>query len=159
MITLTTLRDAFQAIFFGDDASKTKYIVPLQGNWFIPTRDPAETIATWIGYTILEHRPLTRTALYSGVSLERQLRTAFRLTFTGPQAEEIANSTLFWEYRSDVKEAFEKMTAQLAYEERRIYTRVMPQEGFNDTLVWVTDMVAMSTVEVTPDWKPWIPLY
>jgi hypothetical protein len=150
-------------IFFGDDRSQDKYVLPLQGNWFVPTsalEAGDESPTTWIGYLILESRGETRSANYQGQVIERQMRQLFRLTFVGPQAEELANSTFFWEERKDVQDAFADMDAQLAYNQRRVYTRIFEQQGYNDTLVWVVDMMAMATIATeAASWHPWIPLY
>jgi hypothetical protein len=163
MITMKGLHEALPRILFGEDRSQDKYIVPLQGNWFVPTtalEDGDDSPTTWIGYLMLESRGETRSANYQGQVIERQMRQIFRLTFVGPQAEDLANSTFFWEERKDVQDAFVKMDAQVAYNQRRVYTRIFEQQGYNDTLVWVVDMMAMSTTAVTAEgWRPWIPLY
>ena len=62
------------------------------------TKDP---IGTWIGYRIIDKKPLLR-AYQAGVYMEKSVRVSFRLTFVGPHAEDLANQVLLWDDRQDV---------------------------------------------------------
>jgi hypothetical protein len=56
----------------------------------------------------------------------------------------MAASTLFWDRWTDVQQAFETMQAQVRHVDRRVYTRLVDNEGVNNRLVWATDMSAMT---------------
>jgi len=151
------LKPALNHIFFEGD-TYLPYIVPITGHWFAPTVDRSLEIPSWIGYRVLDHVPIIRT--YTGENTKiRNEYSRFRLAFLGPQAENLALSTIWWEERSDVTEEFEKMNAQICYEERRIYTHIFQQEGFNDILIWVTDFKVANFASVPTDYKPWLPIF
>lgn len=170
MIYLQDLHTGLHEIFFGKPPNKDlpewldwdykkRYIVPLQGNFFIPTMDVDEESATWIGFIPLELRSLMRASIQEPENLlVKNLQVKLRLTFTGPEAEKWACSTLFWEHRQDVKEIFEgRMYTQINYNDRRVYTKPMDLSGDNDQIVWVTDLLGQSFIAVEAHQGPWIP--
>ena len=156
MITSASLRVAVEKIFFGTETAKYKYIVPIRGGFFVPTvTDPNDPVSTWLGYRILNIIPKTRMVKQAG-EVSKNIQVDFRIVGMGPQAEEFITSTLLWDDRLDVREAFEKdQEAQLMYDIRRIYTHPVQQEGFSDDLLWVTDMHAMTFIKKDVVTSPW----
>jgi hypothetical protein len=156
MLDMNSLRFTLNQLFFEGKEDTLKYVIPMQGNWFVPVD---EHIATWIGYSILEHVPITR-AFVSGTGNEysKNVRSLIRIGFVGPQAETFATSTLFWDDRLDVKREFEKLESQINYMKRRVYTRIYKQDGLNDALCWNVDLTVQSFFKAEAHWKPWIPL-
>lgn len=154
MLTMTTLGKILKTVFNGMDDN----IIPLQGNWFVPLKRGKDSVQTWIGYVILSKYPRVRT-WQGDRDLYKDTKTVFRVTFTGPQAEEMAYSTLVWDERLDVRKLFEEIGCQLCYDERRIYTRVFEQEGFNNTITWAIDFAALDYYIYDTEQTPWIPIY
>lgn len=159
MVTSDQLRTALWEIFFDKRPECEHLVVPLQGNWVLPTVTNADASTTWIGFTILNHRRRTQPIQKQSI-VSVKVQTHFRVVFVGPQAEEWANSTLLWDVRGDVQDEFEKkgMLAQLQNDNRLLYTKVYEQEGPNSTTAWVLDMGAMSFYAVDTHQKPWVPV-
>lgn len=151
MINSKTLRNVLKDIFGIDD----KYLMPISTNWFLPTTDPEDKVGTWIGYRILSKKPVLR-AYRSGVMYEKPIKASFRLSFVGPQAEDLADQTLLWEDRTDVSKAFGNIGAQLNYNDRQVFTYPVRNGGFNDDLAWIVDLSAQSFYEVDTKQQPWI---
>ena len=158
MITSASLRVALEKMFFGTDTTKYKYIVPIRGGFFVPSiTNQGDHNSTWIGYRILEMFPRTQLIKQVG-EVSKQIRVNFRVVGMGPNAEEFLTSTLLWDNRTDIKEAFEKdQDAQLMYDNRRIYTHPIQQEGLADELLWVTDMHAMTSIKQEFTTQKWFP--
>lgn len=152
MLDSKSLRDILKEIYGIED----KYLVPISTNWFIPTIDPEDKIGTWIGYRILSKKPYMR-AYQIGLCYSVPLKVNFRLSFVGPQAEELADQTMIWENRTDVIKAFEKVQAQINYTDRTSFTYPVRNGGFNDSLSWIVDMSAQTTCDIDTKQKPWIP--
>lgn len=152
MLDSKSLRDILKEIYGVED----KYLVPISTNWFIPTIDPEDKIGTWIGYRILSKKPYTR-AYQIGLCYSVPLKVNFRLSFVGPQAEELADQTMIWENRTDVIKAFEKVQAQINYIDRTSFTYPVRNGGFNDSLSWIVDMSAQTTCDIDTKQKPWLP--
>lgn len=150
MISMEILRNSLKELFGIED----KYLIPLNEGWFVPTVDKDEKVGTWIGYRINSIRPYTR-AYVSSKTFVKPIQCRFRLTFVGPQAEELASQTLFWEDRDDVKDIMEKNGIQINYNEREIYTYPVKNQGFNDMLAWIVDFTVQTTYEADTNWKPW----
>lgn len=151
MLDSTSLKAILKEIFGVDD----KYLVPISTNWFLPTTDPEDTIGTWIGYRIQSKRPMIRT-YQPDTAKVKPIKVSFRLSFVGPQAEALADATLMWDDRKDVKEAFEAYQAQLNYTDRTSFTYPIRNGGFNDELCWIVDMTAQTFFEIDTKQKPWI---
>ena len=152
MLDSKSLRDILKEIY----GVKDKYLVPISTNWFIPTIDPEDKIGTWIGYRILSKKPYLR-AYQIGLCYSVPLKVNFRLSFVGPQAEELADQTMIWENRTDVIKASEKVQAQINYTDRTSFTYPVRNGGFNDSLSWIVDMSAQTTYDIDTKQKPWIP--
>lgn len=151
MIDNKTLREILKEIYGIDD----KHLVPVSTNWFVPTIDENDKVSTWIGYRVLNKKSILR-AYQSGVYMEKSIKVNFRLTFVGPQAEELADQTLLWEDRSDVTKIFGKYKAQINYNERVSFSYPTRNGGFNDCMSWIVDMSAQTFYEVDTKQHPWI---
>lgn len=151
MLNAQKLRSILKDIYGVED----KYLVPISTNWFIPTTDPDDKIGTWIGYRIISKKPILR-AYQSGRFMEKSIKVSFRITFVGPQAEELADQVLLWEDRTDVTKAFEKEKVQVNYVDRTSFTYPVRNGGYNDSLAWIVDMTAQTFYEVDTKQTPWI---
>lgn len=118
-----------------------QYLVHLIGDYLIPRADLDAPTSNWIGYRVLSKRPYARAYGTSNNGyITIPLRLRFRLVFVGPQAEDFADSTMFWDDRADVKRIFDTYGAQMNYIDREIYSRVVRNKGFNDEIAWVVDI-------------------
>ena len=137
MLDANILRGTLKEIYGIED----KYLVPISTNWFLPTTDPGDKVHTWIGYRILSKKPYIRAAQH-GRDMVKDIKVSFRITFVGPQAEELADQTLLWEDRKDVIIAFEKSLSQVNYVDRTAFTYPVRNGGYNDDMAWIVDMSA-----------------
>lgn len=152
MLDGKALRDTLKKIFNVED----KYLVPLNSDWFIPTTDPNDRTGTWIGYRILNKKSYAR-AYQSGVYYVRPFKIRIRLSFVGPQAEHLADQTMFWEDRTDVKEAFEEYQAQMNYNDREQFSYPIRNSGYNDMEAWIVDIAAQTYMQMDTKQRPWVP--
>lgn len=150
MLNAKILRETLKEIFGIED----KYLVPISTNWFLPTTDPEDKVHTWIGYRILSKKPYVR-AVQRGADKVKDIKVGFRITFVGPQAEELADQTLLWEDRTDVTEAFEKSSSQINYTDRTGFTYPVRNGGYNDDMAWIVDMSAQTSYIVDTKQVPW----
>lgn len=150
MLNAKNLRATLKEIFGIDD----KYLVPISTNWFLPTTDPEDKVHTWIGYRILNKKPYIR-ASQRGRDMVKDIKVHFRLTFVGPQAEDLADQILLWEDRTDVSEAFEKIFSQINYSDRTSFTYPVRNGGYNDEMAWIVDMSAQTSYIVDTKQVPW----
>lgn len=150
MLNAEILREALKEIYGIED----KYLVPISTNWFLPTTDPDDKVHTWIGYRILSKKPYIR-ASQRGRDMIKDIKVNFRLTFVGPQAEELADQTLLWEDREDVTAAFEKTSSQINYTDRTGFTYPVRNGGYNDEMAWIVDMSAQTSYIVDTKQVPW----
>ena len=156
MINAQILRATLKEIFGVED----KYLVPISTNWFLPTTDSEDKVGTWIGYRIIDTRPYVRA--YMGLNgrnrnlIHKPIKVSFRLTFVGPQAEELADQTLLWEDRGDVSDAFAKSNTQINYSDRTSFTYPVRNGGYNDDLAWIVDMQCQTEYIVDTGQEPWI---
>ena len=150
MLNAEILRKTLKDIFGIDD----KYLVPISTNWFIPTTDPDDHVHTWIGYRILSKKPYVRAAQH-GRDMTKPIKVSFRLTFVGPQAEELADQVLLWEDRTDVTKAFEESESQINYTDRTSFTYPVRNGGYNDDMAWIVDLSAQTSYTVDTKQVPW----
>ena len=150
MLDAKTLRTILKEIYGIED----KYLVPISTNWFLPTTDPADEVHTWIGYRILSKKPYIR-GVQRGSDMVKDIKVCFRLSFVGPQAEELADQTLLWEDRTDVTMAFEKSLSQISYTDRTGFTYPVRNGGYNDDMAWIVDMSAQTSYMVDTKQVPW----
>lgn len=150
MIDSDTLRQALKEIYGVED----KYLVPLDTSWYVPTYDKNDKVGTWIGYRILSVKPNVR-AGNTGNGYEKSVKCRFRVTFMGPQAEELALQTLLFDERSDVIKAFEKSYTQLNYIAREILTYPIKESGLNNSLCWFVDFDCQSFYKADAHYGRW----
>jgi hypothetical protein len=137
-INMINLRDVLCKIFFGSEwESKKKYVVPLQGNWYNPSQ--VHNLDNWIGYVI--DSLSTDVAIVNrgddGRRYYREAQTTIHLSFIGVDAENLAQSVLFWLVREDVKKLLDdKYKGVINNKEFEIYSSLYEQEGLNSTLCW-----------------------
>lgn len=151
MLNATTLRATLKEIFGIED----KYLAPISTNWFVPTTDPEDKTGSWIGYRILNKRPTVR-AYQNGTKMIKPIKVSFRMSFVGKQAEELSDQVLLWEDRADVTEAFNKVNAQINYQDRQAFSYPIRNGGFNDELCWIVDLSAQTFFEVDTKQEPWV---
>lgn len=151
LLNATTLRTTLKEIFGIED----KYLVSISTNWFVPTTDPEDKTGSWIGYRILNKRPTMR-AYQNGTKMIKPIKVSFRISFVGKQAEELSDQVLLWEDRSDVTEAFNKVNAQINYQDRQAFSYPIRNGGFNDELCWIVDLSAQTFFEVDTKQVPWV---
>lgn len=152
MLTEPMIRDVLKTIYGVED----KYLVPLNNSWFVPTIDPEDKIGTWIGYRILSKTPYAR-AYKSGVYMIKPLKARIRMSFVGPEAEALADQTLFWDDRTDVQNAFENIKAQINYNSRQEFSYPIRNSGYNDMQAWIVDISVQTYTQADTKQKPWIP--
>lgn len=150
MLNAEILRTALKEIFGVED----QYLVPISTNWFLPTTDPNDKVHTWIGYRILNKKPYVRASQMRS-DMTKPVRVSFRLSFVGPQAEELADQVLLWEDRTDVTEAFEKSQSQINYTDRTSFTYPVRNGGYNDDMAWIVDLSAQTSYIVDTKQVPW----
>ena len=150
MLNAKILRSILKEIYGVED----KYLVPISTNWFLPTTDPQDKVHTWIGYRVLNKKPYVRAA-QRGREMSKDIKVGFRITFVGPQAEELADQTLLWEDREDVTEAFERHIAQINYTDRTSFSYPVRNGGYNDDMAWIVDMSAQTSYTVDTKQVPW----
>ena len=95
-----------------------------------------------------------RAAQY-GRDMVKPIKVQFRITFVGPQAEELADQVLLWEDRADVTQAFEAHKAQINYTDRTAFSYPIRNGGYNDEMCWVVDLSAQTSYEVDTKQVPW----
>ena len=150
MLNSITLRAALQEIFGIDD----KHLVPLDQGWYVPTYDKEDKVNTWIGYRIMDKKPNIRT-FQEGTKFIRSIKVNFRISFIGPQAEELCDQTILWDDRDDVQKAFAKNSTQINYNNRQTFSYPVKNSGFNDNLCWCADFAAQSFYVVEANWPLW----
>lgn len=154
MLNTKKLKSVLKEIFGVDD----KYLVPLDEGWYVPTYDKTDKVGTWIGYRIMTKKPNVRTFTghnSSGPTKIKSIKVTFRISFIGPQAEELCDQTLMWDDRQDVKTAFEQQDTQLNYVDRQVFSYPVKNGGLNDNLCWCVDFPAQTFYEVPTGWKKW----
>lgn len=137
MINAKLLRDVLKSIYGVED----RYLVPLDEGWYVPTFNKDDKVGTWIGYRLLSKVPNLRSYMASD-AWTRSLKVTFRVSFVGPQAEELADQTLLWENRKDVREAFEATQTQIDYNKRTQFSYPVKNGGLNDNICWCVDFAA-----------------
>lgn len=138
-LNMSNLRTVLNSIFF-EGTDNLKYIVPLQGNWYTPTLEKADS--TWIGYSI--DTISTNTSIVpqeGGKYYTRSCKARIHLTFIGTSAEDFVHTMLFWSMRQDIDKLLDdSYKGKINYEELKIYTSLYMQEGKNSQLCWNTDL-------------------
>lgn len=152
MLNSKTLRVALKTIFGVED----KYLVPLDQGWYVPTYDQTDKVGTWIGYRIMDKKPNIRT-YQEGSKFIRSIKVNFRISFIGPQAEELCDQTILWDDRDDVQKAFAGCDAQINYNNRQCFSYPVKNGGLNDNLCWCVDFSSQTFYVVDANWSLWKP--
>lgn len=136
-LNMTNLREVLCTILFGNEQYK-KYIVPLQGNWYNPSQK--DKAGTWVGYAI-DNITTKESTVQWGNDLLRDCQSVIHLCFIGNQAEELAQSVLWWNVRVDVQSLLDKKyKGVMNNKELILYSTYYEQEGLNSTLCWAVDI-------------------
>lgn len=116
------------------------FIVPKQGNWWNPQE--SSKADTWCAYIIRSNTPRT-VPFYTSCEDDGRINSAtvlkiatIDLQFVGLQAEEIAQSVVFWPLRSDVQEAFESVHGSIMNDRLEAVSSNFYQDGNNTVLAW-----------------------
>lgn len=148
-LNMSNLRDTLCDILFGDDTMK-KYIVPLQGNWYNPNQK--DNAGTWIGY-VIDNIKTSESIVPDSEDGNRYLRdcqTEIHLAFIGNEAEELAQSVLFWNSRADVASLLDKRyKGVMNNKELLLYSALYEQEGLSNTLCWCVDITLRHNLLLT----------
>lgn len=161
MLDMNALRSILTDIYGFDD----NHLLPLNNNLFVPTLDKTDLVGTFIGYRIMEKKPSLRAyggpythypaEMKVGQEFITEIECKFRLSFIGPQAEELADQTLLWDIRDDVRQAFEKHVIQINYIKRRMWSYPVREGGFNDNMCWLVDFETRTAYSVETKWPVW----
>lgn len=154
MLNSKSLRAVLKEIFGIED----RYLVSLDEGGYVPTYNPTDKVGTWIGYRILSKTPNVRTftrSVSDGVVKTRSIKVVFRISFIGPQAEDLIDQTLLWDDREDVQAAFSKACAQVNYNDRQLFSYPVKNGGLNDNLCWCVDLSSQTFYETRVKWNKW----
>lgn len=137
MLDSSTLRNIIKEIFNLDDS----YIIPITSNWFIPDSEFLDKDTLYIGYRIISSRKAS-VKNPCNESKKSYIKTSFRLSLIGANAEKIASQINFWEDINDIQKIFNKYKVQMNYEELTSFT--YPVRNSNFDVAWVFDMSVKS---------------
>lgn len=149
MLDTSILREILKEIYGVED----KYLVALSTHEFAPSVE-FNAAATWIGYRVLTKQPYIR-AYQAGRDMVLPIKCRFRLSFVGTEAEELANQTMLWDMRTDVRNSFESRGIQLNYVQRQVESFPLKQGGYNDELGWKVDFDCQTFYQVDTRQKLW----
>lgn len=135
MLDSNTLRNIIKEIFNLDDS----YIIPITTNWFIPDVDFSNDNAIYIGYRIISSHKVSAENEYNKTN-KSYIRTTFRLTFVGNNAEKYASQIHFWDDMKDIRKIFEKYKVQIDYDDIHSFSYPVKNQKFE--MSWIFDMVA-----------------
>ncbi len=136
MLDSNTLRNIIKEIFNLDDS----YIIPITTNWFIPDSDFLDTEATYIGYRIISSKKSSGRNQNNKTN-QSYIRTCFRLSFVGVNAEKYASQILFWEDMKDIQKIFDKYKVQIVHDDITSFTYPLKNSLWG-IMAWVFDMYA-----------------
>jgi hypothetical protein len=145
-LNMTNLREALCEAFFGEASEEClKHIIPLSGEWIMPTAQDGseEASATTIGYQIRMIEPIS-TRMDKDELIFKNCKFHIRIWSVGPQAEEVLCKTLFWTENIAVQRIFERFLGKMIEGGENIYSQVYENPGFNPSLCWFRDIVIVS---------------
>lgn len=160
LLEIFGLQDLFDAsdVHHLNNLGTGKYLVYMSDSQYAPPIDREDKTSTWIGYRFMEKTRYARAwTEQRGIIIYHAIPTQFvlRLAFVGKHAEELGDTTLTWDDRLDVQNAFEKRGFQLMYNKRSLYTYAVKQEGFNDINSWITEISGTGVVKIETNIRPW----
>jgi hypothetical protein len=157
----TTFRSTLASIF----SISQDYIIPKQGNWFNP-QDIAVSYNkpdTWVAYKIDYGNPRVMPMLLPTDALNTAMASVSwyvggaEIRFVGKRAEELAQSVTHWLHRTDVKDAFRLIDAELMADDGKYHVDSYYQDGLNTILAFrVSVKIGYSSI-ITTSQERWLP--
>lgn len=135
MLDTNTLHNIIKEIFNLDDS----YIIPINTNWWLPDSDFSDDNAIYIGYRIISSHKVSADNPINKTN-KSYIKTSFRLSFVGVNAEKYASQIHFWDDMKDVQKIFEKYKVQVDYDDIHSYTYPVKNQKFD--MAWIFDMYA-----------------
>lgn len=162
MLDNVTLGELVAKNLFGKKWEKNlKYIIPRKGNFLNPSLDcNAETFAIfWLEKSI---KRVTNFTIDVYNKEEEDITTHFatllssvKIQFVGKNAQKWANSTLFWDERTDVQDNFADYHAQLLPSDRTITSVPFQQDGYNGEMSYLASFDVIHNVTQDEIIKYW----
>lgn len=157
-----TLGELVAKNLFGENWEKNlKYIIPRKGNFLNPSLDcNAATFAIfWIEKSIKRVTNFT-IDVYNEETEDvtthfATLLSSVKIQFVGKDAQKWANSTLFWDERTDVQDNFADYHAQLLPSDRTITSVPFQQDGYNGEMSYLASFDVIHNVTQDEIIKYW----
>lgn len=167
-----TLGELVAKNLFGTKGNKweknLKYIIPRKGNFLNPSLDcNAATFAIfWLekstkrvtNFTIdvyNEEEPNDNDEKEDVTTHFATLLSSVKIQFVGKNAQKWANSTLFWDERTDVQDNFADYHAQLLPSDRTITSVPFQQDGYNGEMSYLASFDVIHNVTQDEIIKYW----
>ena len=144
-LNTTTLQTILSDIFNVDK----KYIVPKIGLWFNPQSmmPTNEAPKTWIAYRIISNKAITLPVFQQQIDTVGQSSilnnygmvakiAEIQLQFVGSNAEDLANSLVYWIKRTDVINSFLTVQGKIMSDDLNVIATDFYQEGANNILAY-----------------------
>lgn len=119
-----------------------EFIIPKQGNWFNPQDIlmGAKKPDTWVAFKVNRGKPVVVPFLQtldddSQASIT-WLKGWAEIQFMGIRGEDLAQNVAHWPHRSDVKDAFRSIDAELMNTDLSYKTYSYYQDGLNSVLAY-----------------------
>lgn len=162
MLDNVTLGELVAKNLFGEKWEKNlKYIIPRKGNFLNPSLDcNAATFAIfWIEKSIKRVTNFT-IDVYNEETEDvtihfATLLSSVKIQFVGKNAQKWANSTLFWDERTDVQDNFADYHAQLLPSDRTITSVPFQQDGYNGEMSYLASFDVIHNVTQDEIIKYW----
>ena len=162
MLDNVTLGELVAKNLFGEKWEKNlKYIIPRKGNFLNPSLDcNAATFAIfWIEKSIKRVTNFT-IDVYNEETEDvtthfATLLSSVKIQFVGKDAQKWANSTLFWDERTDVQDNFADYHAQLLLSDRTITSVPFQQDGYNGEMSYLASFDVIYNVTQDEIIKYW----
>ena len=157
-----TLGELVAKNLFGEKWEKNlKYIIPRKGNFLNPSLDcNAATFAIfWIEKSIKRVTNFT-IDVYNEETEDvtthfATLLSSVKIQFVGKNAQKWANSTLFWDERTDVQDNFADYQSQLLPSDRTITSVPFQQDGYNGEMSYLASFDVIHNVTQDEIIKYW----
>ena len=160
MLDNVTLGELIAKNLFGEKwKNNLKYIIPRKGNFLNPSLDcNAATYAIfWIekstkrvtNFTIdvYNEEELNDNDVKEDVTTHfATLLSSVKIQFVGKNAQKWANSTLFWDERTDVQDNFAEYQSQLLLSDRTITSVPFQQDGYNGEMSYLASFDVIHNV-------------
>ena len=162
MLDNVTLGELVAKNLFGEKWEKNlKYIIPRKGNFLNPSLDcNAATFAIfWIEKSIKRVTNFT-IDVYNEETEDvtthfATLLSSVKIQFVGKNAQKWANSTLFWDERTDVQGNFAEYQSQLLLGNRAITSVPFQQDGYNGDMSYMASFDVIQNVTQDEIIKYW----